>query len=72
MERGVWRVARHDKTMTDEPRESEVRVNSTDLRYLKTAKEELDYDLPLGRVAREGAKELITSEESDDGAGVHL
>jgi len=52
--------------MTDNRREKEVRVNETDLNALKAAQSELNIDVPLGRVAREGAKRIL-SEDDDDG-----
>jgi hypothetical protein len=55
--------------MAEEPRQREIRVNSTDLRYIRLAKEELG-DVPLGRAAREGAKRLISDSTEDDGREV--
>jgi len=37
---------------------------------LKSAQEELPYNVPLGRVAREGAKRIIS--ESQDGGEVSI
>jgi len=50
--------------MTDETREHAIRVNETDAQMLKTAKTEFEADVPLGFVARVGARKII--EESDD------
>lgn len=50
--------------MTDEKREHAVRVNDADTRMLKSAQDELEADLPLGYVARIGARKII--EDSDD------
>ena len=52
--------------MSEEPRKREVRVNSADLNALKTAKDELTYNLPLGRVAREGAKKILEDGDNDE------
>jgi hypothetical protein len=56
--------------MTDETRQREVRVNSDDLNALKTAKAEFDTDVPLGYVARIGARKIIS--ESQDSEEVIL
>ena len=48
--------------MTDQARQREIRVNDTDLRLLKAAKDELKPDVPLGYVARLGAKELLNND----------
>lgn len=50
-------------------REKEIRVDSTDLKYIRLAKEELG-DVPLGRAAREGCKRIIS--ESQDGGEVSI
>jgi hypothetical protein len=50
--------------MPEKARNREVRVNETDLKYIKLAKEEVG-DVPLGRAAREGCKRLI-GESGDD------
>ncbi|MGB9962392.1 hypothetical protein ACOZ32_09315 [Halobacterium sp. MBLA0001] len=50
--------------MTDETREHAIRVNETDAQMLKTAKTEFEADVPLGFVARVGARKII--EDSDD------
>lgn len=50
--------------MTDETREHAIRVNETDAQMLKTAKSEFSTDVPLGFVARVGARKII--EDSDD------
>jgi len=53
-------------------REHSIRVNDTDTQILKAAQSELEYDLPLGRVAREGAKRILADdgENSDDGVSI--
>jgi len=50
--------------MTDEARQREIRVNSTDLQTLKSAKAQFEADVPLGYVARVGARKIL--EDSDD------
>lgn len=62
----------HNHTMTDETREDFVRVNSTDLRLLKAAQDEIETSVPLGYVARLGAKELIADDDSGGDTGVVL
>ena len=52
--------------MTEETRDGRIRINSTDERILKAARDEIsDGSLALGYVARLGAKKLL--EDSDDG-----
>jgi len=51
--------------MTDEPREHYVRVNSTDHQLLETAQEHFEADVPLGYVARVGARKIIEDAEED-------
>ena len=51
--------------MTDEARQREVRVNETDLNALKTAKAEFETDVPLGYVARVGAKKILEGDDSE-------
>lgn len=51
--------------MTDEPRQREIRVNDTDLNALKTAKAEFETDVPLGYVARIGAKRILEGDDSE-------
>jgi len=58
--------------MTDENREDFIRVNSTDLRLIKAAQDELATDVPLGYVARLGAKELLADDDSGEDTGVVL
>lgn len=43
-------------------RNKTIRVNESDLRLLKTAQDELEANVPLGYVARLGAKKLIDNE----------
>ncbi|WP_158224036.1 hypothetical protein [Halorubrum salipaludis] len=50
--------------MTDETREHAIRVNDTDAQMLKSAKAQFEADVPLGYVARVGARKII--EDSDD------
>jgi len=47
-----------------ENREHMVRVNDTDHAMLESAKEQFSADVPLGYVARVGARKII--EDSDD------
>ncbi|MDL0145303.1 hypothetical protein [Halobacterium salinarum] len=51
--------------MTDETREHVIRTNSTDMKYIRLAQEELG-DVPLGRAAREGAKRIISESQNND------
>jgi len=55
-------VQRED--MSDETREHAIRVNDTDAQMLKSAKAQFEADVPLGYVARVGARKII--EDSDD------
>jgi len=50
--------------MSDETREHAIRVNDTDAQMLKSAKAQFEADVPLGYVARVGARKII--EDSDD------
>ena len=52
-------------------RQREIRVNDTDLNALKAAKAEFDTDVPLGYVARVGAKKIL-EDDADEDTGVHL
>lgn len=56
--------------MSDETRDHAVRVNDTDTQMLKSAKAQFEADVPLGYVARVGARKII--EDSDDGDEVTI
>ena len=52
--------------MTDEIREHAIRVNDTDTQMLKSAKTEFEADVPLGYVARVGARKIIEDNDNSD------
>lgn len=49
-----------------EPRESVIRVNSSDLSALKAARDQIDSSLALGAVAKLGAQQLLTDDSGDE------
>jgi len=51
--------------MTDDARQREVRVNSADLQMLKSAQNCFETDVPLGYVARIGAKRILEGDDSE-------
>jgi len=52
--------------MSDETREHAIRVNDTDAQMLKTAKSQFEADVPLGYVARVGARKIIEDNGDSD------
>ena len=53
-------------------REHSIRVNEKDTQILKAAQTELEYDVPLGRVAREGAKRILADDTDNGDNGVSI
>lgn len=52
--------------MTDEPRQREVRVNTADLTMLKSAQNQFETGVPLGYVARVGARKILEDTEDNE------
>lgn len=52
--------------MTDEPREHFIRVNSTDHQLIQAAQDHFEADVPLGFVARVGARKIIEDAEDTE------
>ena len=63
----MYRESRTDalQIIMTERREKEIRVNSSDLAALKTARDNIDSSLALGAVARLGAQELLSNNANE-------